>query len=93
MRTKKAARLILVALAEDHRGGSAGLTVRELYEAAWGGDKSGAEAGANRVHVTLAALRKMGLKAFILLKDEAYSLDPALRVQRIVSDWPIVGKS
>ena len=93
LRTKKAARLILVALAEDHRGGSAGLTVRELYEAAWGGDKSGAEAGANRVHVTLAALRKMGLKAFILLREDAYALDPALRVQRIVSDWPIVGKS
>jgi hypothetical protein len=35
----------------------------------------------------------MGLKAFILLKEDAYSLDPTLRVQRIVSDWPIVGKS
>jgi predicted ATPase/Tfp pilus assembly protein PilF len=88
LRTRKAARALLLALADDHRAGAQGLTVRDLYEAGWPGDRASEEAAANRVHVNLAALRKRGLKPWLVLVGERYALDPKLVIQRIVSDWP-----
>ena len=88
LRTRKAARALLLARADDHAGGARGLTVAELYEAGWAGDRATEEAAANRVHVNLAALRKRGLKRHIVLHGDRYALDAKLRIQRIVSDWP-----
>ncbi len=88
LRTRKSARAILLALAEDHRTGARGLTVKELYDAGWPGDRASDEAAANRVHVNLASLRKRGLKAWLVLNEDRYALDPRLAIQRIVSDWP-----
>lgn len=90
LRTRKAARAILLALVSNHQQGDAGtgLTVGELYEAGWPGDRAKDDAAANRVHVNLAALRKRGLKALLVLRGDRYALDPKVRVQRVVSDWP-----
>jgi hypothetical protein len=90
LRSRKAARSLLLALVDDHQSGdrARGLTIAELYDVGWAGERATDEAAANRVHVNLAALRKRGLKAFLVLKGERYALDDKLRILRIVSDWP-----
>jgi predicted ATPase len=56
------------------------LAVPDLLEAGWPGEKVLPEAGANRVYVALATLRKMGLKDVLRSNDSGYFLDPAVPV-------------
>lgn len=57
------------------------LTLPDLLEAGWPGEKVLPEAGANRVYVALATLRKMGLKDVLRSTDSGYFLDPAVPMQ------------
>ncbi len=53
----------MTALIERNREApGASLTVQDLLEAGWPGERPMAEAGANRVYVALTKLRRMGLR-------------------------------
>lgn len=54
------------------------LTLQELLEAGWPGERVLPAAAANRVYVALATLRKMGLKEVLRSTDSGYFLDPAV---------------
>ncbi|MCH9681802.1 MAG: tetratricopeptide repeat protein [Deltaproteobacteria bacterium] len=88
LRRRKALRLILVRLAEEHRAKpGAGLPLEALLEAGWPGERVMPSAGANRVYVALTALRKLGLRKALLSQEDGYLLDPALPIERVASDW------
>src|ERR1019366_3039622 len=85
LRDRQAARLLLWALAEDHRARGTGLSSEALWQAGWPGERIAPAAQANRLNVTLAYLRKCGLSGHLLRKDGAYVLDLGLKVQRMVT--------
>ncbi|MEM9456372.1 MAG: tetratricopeptide repeat protein [Myxococcota bacterium] len=88
LRRRKAMRLILVRLADEHRANpGAGLPLETLLEAGWPGERVMPSAGANRVYVALTTLRKLGLRKVLLSQDDGYLLDPALPVERNDADW------
>lgn len=57
------------------------VTLNELLDAGWPGEKPLPQAGANRVYVALSSLRSLGLKAFIRRTGEGWLLDKSLRVE------------
>ncbi|MFO0559766.1 MAG: AAA family ATPase [Polyangiales bacterium] len=65
------------------------LTRQAFVEAAWPGERILASAAKNRLHVAIAQLRTMGLRAVIRTVTSGYGLDPAVRVL-IVDDRPAV---
>ena len=82
-RLGRAHRKILLALADRHEAGSGELlTMWDLLEAGWPGEHPIAEAGANRVYVALAHLRRLGLRDIIERTDEGYKLAPRAVVRR-----------
>ncbi len=70
---------LLMALAEARlaRPG-APVTIPELLEAGWPGEKMLARAGASRVYVALGALRKSGLSSLLRRTSMGYLLSPAV---------------
>lgn len=82
--TRRAPRRILAALA-DHRESYPGLslTLEELLEAGWPGERLLPEAGATRVYTAVATLRRMGLKPYLLRGDDGYLLDPSAPMARM----------
>lgn len=82
-RRKILARLLgaLVAARRDRPGER--LTVADLLAAAWPEDRFVGTAGANRVYVALATLRKLGLRDVVVRTDGGYVIDPEARVQII----------
>ncbi|MEM9696799.1 MAG: helix-turn-helix domain-containing protein, partial [Myxococcota bacterium] len=81
----EAARRILMALAESRRANPEALLGRDqLFEAGWPGVRIDEGSARNRLHVTLAKLRKLGLKPFLLREAEGYRLDPDVPL-RLVS--------
>lgn len=59
------------------------LTVADLLTAAWPDDRFVGTAGANRVYVALATLRKLGLREVVIRSDGGYVLDPDAAVQLV----------
>jgi hypothetical protein len=51
-----------------------------LFGEGWPGQRSAPESARSRVYVTVAALRKHGLRDALHTSDEGYFLDPALPV-------------
>ena len=49
-----------------------------LLAAGWPGERMAAQSASNRVHVALSALRKLGLKPFIVREDEGWPLAPTV---------------
>ncbi len=49
-----------------------------LIAAAWPGERIQAKAARNRLHVAIASLRQMGLRAVLLRDDDGYLLAPSL---------------
>jgi len=79
---RKTLRRLLQRLAEQHaRGSDRGLTVDDLLAAGWPGERVSREAGANRVRVALATLRKLGLKSYLHSRPDGYALTPDLDVR------------
>lgn len=74
---RQAMRSILVRLAQ-HRIDAPGkaLTADDLLEAGWKGEKMIPSAAKNRLYVTIATLRKIGLKDLLRGGDDGYLLDP-----------------
>jgi hypothetical protein len=82
-RLGRAQRKILLALTDRHEAGSGELlTIWDLLEAGWPGEQPIAEAGANRVYVALAHLRRLGLRDIIERTDEGYRLAARAVVRR-----------
>ena len=78
---RRAPRLILQRLVElrlDEEAES--LSVYELMEAGWPGEKLHPEAGTNRVYVAVTTLRNLGLRDLLVYRDEGYTLDPSVPV-------------
>jgi hypothetical protein len=77
---RRSLRLVLRRLLEERlaRPGSA-LSVDELLSAGWPGERVVPHAGAARVYVAISTLRKMGLRAFLVSRDDGYLIDPDAR--------------
>ncbi|MDI1451244.1 hypothetical protein [Polyangium sp. 6x1] len=76
-RLGRAQRRILLALVERQKAGSSEpLTMWELLEAGWPGERPSFEVGANRVYVALTRLRHFGLREVIERFEDGYRLAP-----------------
>ena len=78
-----ALRLILQALTRrrlEHPGRA--LSVEEVVEAGWPGERILPDAAAGRVYVAVGSLRRMGLRGVLLSADGGYLLDAALPLRR-----------
>lgn len=83
-RVGSASRRILRALANQHRDQpGVPLTVWDLLDIGWPGERPLPEAGANRVYVELNRLRKLGLRDCIERFDAGYRLSPRLAVRTV----------
>ncbi|NUP06830.1 MAG: AAA family ATPase [Polyangiaceae bacterium] len=58
-------------------------SVADLLSAGWPGERVLALTGANRVYVAMSALRRMGLRAHLVRRDDGYLLAPTLPVVRL----------
>jgi hypothetical protein len=79
----KALRLMLEALVQKRLAAPGEvLTVDQLFEHGWPGEKALPDAAANRVYVNLSRLKDMGLRQVLLRRDDGYLLEPSLEVIR-----------
>lgn len=82
-RLGRAHRRMILALAERHEADAgAALTIWDLLEAGWPGERPLPEAGANRVYVALTRLRAMGLRDVVERFDDGYRLAPRAVLRR-----------
>ena len=88
LETRRGPRRLLDVLAKQalDAPGTA-LTLSQLFEGGWPGERVSADSAASRVYVAISTLRKLGLKAFLLKQDEGYMLDPKASLF-IVEDTP-----
>jgi predicted ATPase len=77
LRRRRALRRVLAALADGADRGRA-LSLEELFERGWPGERAGDQAAVNRVHNALATLRKMGLRDSLVRDDGGYRLAGAV---------------
>lgn len=70
------ARRILLTLRAAHR--SHPVSLEELWEAGWAGQRAADGAWQNRVYVALSHLRSAGLRPFLRREERGYSLAPEL---------------
>lgn len=82
--TRRAMRLLLKALA-DHRDDApnCALTLQQLVDAGWPGERTMPEAAAGRVYTSVATLRRMGLRKLLIRRDDGYLLDPNTPLYRL----------
>ena len=74
---RRALRLILLKLVEHHRDArGAAVSLDELIDAGWPGEKMVGDTGSSRAYVALSKLRKMGLRDLLKTRDDGYLLDP-----------------
>jgi tetratricopeptide (TPR) repeat protein len=66
-----------LAVARKQRPG-ASLTVDELFDAGWPGERALPAAAASRVYVAISTLRKLGFKELLIRDDAGYRLDPSV---------------
>lgn len=57
-----------------------GVSVHELVEAGWPGERILPEAALSRVYTSIKTLRRLGLHELLVRRDDGYLLDPAIRV-------------
>jgi hypothetical protein len=80
-----AVRRILVALARARVDSALkALTVDELFEIGWPGERIPYESQVRRVYTAIWTLRTLGLDGLLLTRDEGYLLDPK-RVERLMA--------
>jgi hypothetical protein len=76
-------RRIVIALLDLHAASpGATLTMWEVFEAGWPGERPLATAASNRVYVTLARLRQAGLRDVIERSGDGYRIAPGAAVHR-----------
>jgi hypothetical protein len=80
---------IVTALVERHRTApGATLTIQDLVEAGWPGERPIAEAGANRVYVALTHLRRMGMRDVIERCTDGYRIAAHASIRLSVRGGP-----
>src|SRR3954470_23192380 len=81
LRERHAVRRLLQKLVDHQRDAPGrGLSLTELREAGWPGERMLPDAASNRIYVAMTQLRKLGLKGWLKRSDEGYFLDPALLI-------------
>ncbi len=79
---KRSLRLLLGALASARlRSPSRALDSAALLALGWPGDRVLPAAGAHRVRVAIATLRRLGLREHLVSRDDGYLLDPGAAVE------------
>jgi hypothetical protein len=83
---RRALRLVMQALAERRRAqpGSA-LSADEVLAAGWPGEKIRHQAGVLRVYNAVSSLRKLGLRRYLVSRDDGYLLDPSVGLERVAT--------
>ena len=61
------------------------MSVQELLEAGWPGERPVAQAGANRVYVELNRLRRLGLRELLVKTADGYALAPETIVREMTA--------
>jgi predicted ATPase len=93
LRERHAVRRLLVKLVEQQRTAPGrGLSLAELQEAGWPGERILPDAAANRIYVAFNQMRKIGFKAWLKKDGDGYSLDPSLPVHYVTFD-PAAGEA
>lgn len=76
-------RRIVLELLATHPGKASALSVPRALEVGWPGERVLAEAGANRVYVTMNRLRALGLRDALERTEQGYRLAADVRVRRL----------
>ena len=88
LRTRGPLRRIFRALVEAHRARPRGsLSVNQVFEAGWFGERAAPEALAGRVYSAISKLRRAGLTDVLLRTATGYQLDPRVCV---IEESPLV---
>lgn len=88
LRTKGPLRRIFRAIVAAHRQSPRrGLTVGDVFDAGWFGERADAEAAAGRVYSAISKLKRMGLRDVIMRTEDGYQLDPRACV---IEESPLV---
>ena len=75
--TKGPLRRIFLAIVAAHRQSpTRALTVAEVFDAGWFGERAEPEALAGRVYSAISKLRRMGLGEVVIRTESGYRLDP-----------------
>ena len=75
-------RRLLLRMSEQHRAHPGQpLSLEELLEAGWPGEKVLTEAGTRRVYVAVSTLRTLGLGELLVTRHNGYMLKPQLDLQ------------
>ncbi len=77
-------RILLALVAQHEKTPGQGLSVDALVETGWPGERVLVDAAATRVRVAVSTLRRLGLRAFIVTRDDGYLLDPRIEIERAV---------
>ena len=78
-------RLLLELCEARLRGPGQPLAADALIAAGWPGQSLLPTAAQNRLHVAVNSLRKLGLRALIVTRDDGYLLTPSVRVRWVAS--------
>lgn len=74
-------RRVLLALLVEHRERPGKSTSGEALAAhGWPDERIRAESASARLRVTIATLRKLGLRELLLTRDDGYLIDPEVRI-------------
>jgi hypothetical protein len=76
-------RLLERLVLERLDGPGRAVSVVDLVEAVWPGDRADPLVAAHRVHTMVAQLRKLGLRDLILTRDDGYLLDADTSIERL----------
>ncbi|MEZ4449019.1 MAG: FHA domain-containing protein [Nannocystaceae bacterium] len=79
---KPLARILAALVAQQAAAPGVPSSLAELRAAGWPDERVLERAGANRVHVALTTLRKLGLRELLLRRDDGYLLHPDVVVRR-----------
>mgnify|MGYP002176731312 CR=1 FL=1 len=84
LRRRQALRRSLAALAQSLAAApGTAMSVDDLFDAGWPGERLGPEHANNRVYNAVSELRSMGLKQILIRQDDGYLLDPAENVTAV----------
>jgi len=88
--TKGPLRRIFRAIVKAHRDSpSDGLTVGEVFDAGWFGERALPEAAAGRVYSAISKLKRMGLGEVLMRTEAGYQLEPRCCV---IEESPLVAR-
>jgi predicted ATPase len=86
--TRSRPRLVMKRLVEERRARpGVGVSLQDLFEAGWPGERARPDSVANRVYVTLTRLRGLGLGELLKCEGDGFLLDPS--VPLVITEPPL----